>query len=400
MRILTICQYYKPERFRIDEICEYLVSQGHELTVITGLPNYNTGRVPEEFKFGKNRDNIVNGVRVIRTFLVARKTGVLRLVLNYLSFMISSSIKVIFLKGDFDVVFSYQLSPITMVLPAVIYKKLHKKKLVIYSLDLWPESVKHIIKNENHPVFKMINSLSKYLYQQADVILTSTSTFNEYYSKVHHISESKLIYLPQHAADIYKGLDLNHNDDHTDFIYLGNIGLINDIKCIIDAVKHLSKELQFTVHIVGDGSDFEKMKKYVIDHGLNEHIIFYGQYPQSEMPRFLKNADACLLTLKSDSLAGETIPGKLQGYMAASKTVLAAVNGPAQEIIKESKCGDYVNASDSLGYSNLLKDYIENKNKYVNCGINGRKYFEEHFTIESFVQKLEDTFDSILERSN
>ena len=82
LKLLVVCQYYYPEPFRIHDICETLVKKGHEVTVLTGVPNYPEGVVPEEYRHGKKRDEIINGVRVIRNKQIARGSGAVSTVSN------------------------------------------------------------------------------------------------------------------------------------------------------------------------------------------------------------------------------------------------------------------------------------------------------------------------------
>ena len=120
MKILVICQYYYPEPFRINEICEEMVKKGNEVTVLTGLPNYPEGKIYKGYKFLKRRKENINGVNVIRSFEIGRRKGIFFRALNYASFMISASIKAFFIKEKFDIIYVYQLSPISMVKPAIL----------------------------------------------------------------------------------------------------------------------------------------------------------------------------------------------------------------------------------------------------------------------------------------
>ena len=155
MRILVVCQHYYPENFQITPICEQLVSDGYDVTVLTGLPNYPEGEVLKEYKRG-HRDEIINGVHVIRCFEIGRKKGIFHLAINYISFCLSSMIKVGNIRGEYDLVFSYQLSPILMTLPARKYAKRNHIPLFLYCCDLWPESLKVYIKSEKNLLFKLM----------------------------------------------------------------------------------------------------------------------------------------------------------------------------------------------------------------------------------------------------
>lgn len=141
MKILVVCQYYYPEPFRHPDICEELIKRGHEVTVVTGLPNYPMGEIYEGYRNGKKRDEVRNGVKIHRCFTIGRRHGVLFRFLNYYSYAFSSARYVKRLSGEFDVVFVNQLSPVMMANAAFAYKKRYGTKVVLYCLDLWPESL-------------------------------------------------------------------------------------------------------------------------------------------------------------------------------------------------------------------------------------------------------------------
>lgn len=399
MNVLVVCQYYYPEQFRINDICEQLVVEGHSVTVLTGLPNYPKGEVPNEYRWGKRRKEVVNGVNVIRSFEVARGKGAIRLGLNYLSYMFSASLKFFFMKKDFDLIFVYQLSPVTMAFPAIIAKKITKVPLYLYSCDIWPDSMKNILSNENNIVYRLLKKISTYIYSQSDGIGITSTPFFHYFNTVHSIPLNKISYIPQHAEETYLSINEPEDNGIVDFVFMGNIGLAQDIDCILDAIQELKDDLSFKVHFVGDGSYLENSKSIVNEKRLSNHVIFHGRHPLEDMPKFYRLADACLLTLKGDSLVGQTMPSKLQGYMAAGRPVIGAINGAAQEVISESKCGVCVSAGDSKSLAKVMKDFIENPDKYQNFGENGRKYFVDNFTKKKYMEKLVGQFNKLMEEN-
>jgi len=165
MRILVVDQYYYPEEFQVNDICEQMVKDGHEVTVLTGLPNYPSGIIPEEYRHGKKLDEFVNGVHVIRCFEIGRRKGPIWMSLNYMSFCISATVKGYMLKNEFDVVFVYETSPVLMGYPAEGYAKRNKLPLLFYCCDIWPEVVKVMIPNEDSVAYKMIEKISTYIYK-------------------------------------------------------------------------------------------------------------------------------------------------------------------------------------------------------------------------------------------
>jgi len=397
MKILVVCQYYYPEQFRINDICEQLVHYGHSVTVLTGLPNYPMGKILPEYKWGRKRKETINGVNVLRCFEIGRKNGVIGMALNYGSYMVSASVKALFLKKEFDVIFVYQLSPVFMTLPGVVLKKRSHKPLYLYCCDIWPESLKNYIADESSLIYKTVSKFSRYLYSQCDAITVTSKPFIDYFNQAHSIPIERISYNPQHADDNYLEMDFLVDDDVTDFVFMGNIGIAQDIDCILEATEKIKSIPKFKVHFVGDGSYLETSKDLAKQKGLEDLVVFHGRHPLDEMPNFYKLADACLLTLKDDSLVGWTMPSKLQGYMAAGKAVIGAINGAALDVISESNCGVCVKASDSEALAEAMKEFIQDPDKFKECGENGRNYFKSHFTKEIYMRKLEKTLIKMVE---
>ena len=129
-----------------------------------------------------------------------------------------------------------------------------------------------------------------------------------------------------------------------------------------------------------------------------DKIKFYGPVPANQTADFYRMADACLLTLNGDNLIGHTLPGKVQTYMAAGKTILGAINGAGQEVIKKSGCGLCVNAGDVEGLANSMSFFIQKKNQFVQCGEKAREYFLENFMLSQHFSKLEMILEGLKNR--
>lgn len=181
MKILVVCQHFYPEQFRINDICLELVKRGHKITVLTGLPNYPKGKVFSDYRWFRKRKEKVNGITIIRSSLIGRGKTQIRMAINYMSFAICASIKAFFMKKDFDVIYVYQLSPITMVWPAIVIKKLKKIPLIIHCLDQWPVSVTAGGFKDDSIVYKILYNWSRYAYVNADTITISSKSFSKYF---------------------------------------------------------------------------------------------------------------------------------------------------------------------------------------------------------------------------
>jgi len=405
MKILVICQYYYPEPFRISDVCETLVQKGHEVTVLTGLPNYPEGYVPKNYRRGKNRKQIINGVKVIRSFEIGRGRSNLRLFLNYASFAISASLKAFFIKEEFDIIFVNQLSPVLMGIPAIVYKKKRHKKILLYCLDLWPESLTAGGVKENSFIHKVFLKISKWIYNSADMILVTSSLFKEYFEKILMISSMKIQHLPQYAEDLFSQVEVEAENDSAheankisyNFVFAGNIGEMQSVETIIKAANELRNYNNIKFHIVGDGSKAETCRKLAESLNL-ENIKFYGRRPICEMPDFYKMADAMLVTLKDNKILSYTLPGKVQSYMAAGKPIIGAINGETKLVIEESGSGLCCNAEDYKALANLIQEFCTyDYEKKKQMSINAKNFYFSHYSKEKYICNLEKAMMQIME---
>lgn len=386
MNILVICQYYKPEPFAISDICESLVKEGHNVTVVTGIPNYPMGKIYKGYRFFKKRKENISGVNIHRCFTIGRRSGAIWRVINYFSFAISSILFINTLKGDFDVVFVNQLSPVLMAEAALKYKKKHNKKLVLYCLDLWPESLIIGGIKPDSLIYNIFKKISQKLYSGADKILITSKSFAEYFSSVFGIKETH--YLPQFADTMFSIENCKKEPDgNIDLLFAGNIGKVQSIDTIIKAAALTTDIKNLKWHIVGDGSELEHCKSLAKAISA-ENVVFHGRKPLSEMPDIYSKADAMLITLKDESVIAKTLPGKVQSYMAAGKPIIGAIGGETQLVINEAECGFCGDPEDAEQLSQNVRAFIACENK-TELALNSREYYEKNFLKEKFIKDLE-----------
>lgn len=396
MKILVVSQHYYPENFRVTDICEELVKRGHQVDVITGLPNYHTGIVPEKYKKKKNWEQNLNGVNIHRCYEYGRGRNKLKLFLNYYSVCLSMKRKAKRIEEKYDIVFINQLSPVMVAWAGIAYAKKHKVPSVLYCLDLWPESLKGSMNNKENFIFKYYKKVSSKIYSNVDLIATTSKPFEEYLRPLIK-GEKKIIYLPQYGDNDYiVNPVFNITNDTVDFMFAGNFGRGQVLDVIVNAVNELNDLDNFKVHLVGDGSTFESIKQMVNDLKLTDKIVLHGRKSAKEVRDYYELADALLITLRGNNFVGNTLPGKMQTYLSVGKPIFGAINGAGYDVIKESKCGDCVASGDYVGLSNLMRDFILHEEKYADCGKNAKEYFLQNFTSEQFFADLEKIFAELV----
>ena len=381
-KILVICQYYKPEPFRISDICEELVCRGHEVHVVTGYPNYPEGVLYEGYGKGKHIDEVINGVKVHRCYTVPRQTGIAKRLLNYYSYAISSTKYVLSKKcvasdgKAFDVVYCNQLSPVMMAHAAIAYKKKYKVPVVMYCLDLWPESLIAGNISRNSVVYKYFDKVSKRIYKNMDKILVTSEMFQEYFESKFAIKNT--YYLPQYAEALFNPeICYKKPNEFIDLMFAGNIGIAQSVETIIRTAAKCKDMKQVRWQNLA-----EELKL--------GNLIFHGRKNIDEMPQYYSMADAMLVTMQKDEVLSLTLPGKVQSYMAAGKSIIGAIDGETRKVVENAKCGFVSNAEDINDLANQVKRFVSLKSEErENLGVNAREYYNKYFSKETFMDYLE-----------
>lgn len=388
MNILVICQHYWPENFRVTEICEALVQRGHRVTALVGLPNYPSGIVPKEYKRFQNRRQTRNGVEIRRCFEIGRRPGKLGLTVNYVSYMLSASAKALLLKRDYDVVYAYSTSPVLMSLPAALLRCFTPRKLMIYVLDIWPACLAAMNVGERSLLYRFMKHVSRWVYRKADLLIYSSKRFQGYLRSVHGIVVGDEQYMPQFADDVFRApLPKKPASDVLDLVFAGNIGKVQAVEVLIRSAA-LLRELPIRWHIVGDGSNETACRELAATLGLDEIVTFYGRRPLNDMPAFYAMADAMLVSMRDDISVNDTLPGKVQSYMAAGKPVLGSIAGEAAYVIEQSGCGLCAPPDDPEAFARIVRRFIASEDREA-MGERGRSYYDAHFTKQEHMDRLE-----------
>jgi len=401
MKILLVSQVFWPENFKINELCIELVNRGHEVTVISGKPNYPQGTFYKGFGFFSKVKNRYYGAMVYRLPIIPRGNGTgFQLSLNYLSFAFIGSIFLLFHHRKYDFSLVFAVSPITTALPAIVHKTVYGTKYYLWVLDLWPEGVEVTGKLKYKFLKKYLYSLVKFIYNKSDCIYMSSRYMKESILEKFNSSDLNLLkYMPNWAEDNFSSRRIDRNKYKSlmpggfKVMFAGNIGSGQDISSIIKAAQIFKKHGRIKIIFLGDGSEKELLLKKIEEFKLAETVYYLGSYPIEEMANFYCHADMMLLTLRDELIYSYTVPGKLQGYLASKKPVAAMINGEGADIIKRSKCGIVVNAQDYTAFAEEIIRISDMPAIYFDeMKMNGFSYYEKNFSkkivIDSFLESI------------
>ena len=387
MNILAVCQFYHPENFTITPLMRRLVEMGHQVTVVTGRPNAGFGRVLEGYR--NRKFEIIDGVKVHRLPILARKKGKLSLVANYFSFYTLGRMFLRRHKGNYDIVFTVSLSPVISMVPAIDYARKHKLPLVEYCVDIWPESVvftNNIIRDSVS--YKYLERWSQKIYRAADCLIVGSPSYRDYMIREHGVVAAKIKELVQPAmVEILTCSPINYGDGHH-LVYIGNLGQVQLLDELLIALKTIGDN-RIHIHIVGEGAARERLEAYARQNGIDSNVHFYGTLSSDLAVAYIPNADALIVPLKDGSPVGKTIPNKLIMCLAFARPIIGALLGDGRTILEASGGGIIVTPSTAgliEGIQRSLSLTTEEKNA---LGARNLQYFKQHFTLDDISMRLE-----------
>ena len=397
MRLLIVSQYFWPENFRINDLAIELSDRGHEVTVLTGLPNYPSGKVFKEFLDNSAVFSKLQNIEIVRVPLVPRGSGAIRLLLNYLSFAINACVLGSWkLRGQkFDVVLTCQLSPVTVGLPGAFFAWIKHVPMAMWVLDLWPDTLKAIGVIKSPKLLAGVGKVVSFIYKRCDLILAQSQSFVPKIKK----SAGKsipVIYFPSWAEDVFKthkaipAPEVPDKDGSFSVMFAGNVGEAQDFECILSAATLLNQHSHIRWLIVGDGRMSAWVESQIALRGLGDSVLLLGRYPVERMPDFFAKADAMLVTLADEEIFAMTIPGKLQSYLAAGMPVIAALNGEGADVIRLAKAGFTCPAGNAVELASVVQKMSElPKSEREAMGKNGLEFSQHAFDRKMIVNMAE-----------
>lgn len=385
MNILVVSQYFWPENFRINDLCHQFVKDGHKVTVLTGEPNYPGGELYKDYANNKSKYNTYEGCEVIRAPIIPRGKTSFKLILNYISFVISASCISLFRlrKHNFDKIFVCQLSPVTSALPAVLYGKLFTVPIFMWVLDLWPDSLSDAGNINSKLLNKIFGAITQYIYRSCDTVLAQSNTINTVIKK--RSPDTKVETLYNWSEDFFTNnlkSTCKISSVSKNILFAGNVGESQNLEHIIHCFsKALKNDLALKFYIAGDGRTLKNCKILAEQLKIEDSVIFLGSLPLEEMPSLYASVDFCLVTLKKNFAFSLTLPGKVQSYMAAGKPIISIAEGECNFVINDAQCGFTADPEDVNSIIKVFSKVDKASSTDINeFSLKSKVYYENNFS--------------------
>lgn len=361
--ILIISEVFAPEEFIINDLVFSWKKQGFLVSVLTRNPSYPLGKVYPGYKNSFFQREIINDVPVYRVqFIPGYKVYMPVKILNYLWNMFLGLLWAIKNGKKFDSIYVYHTGPLTFASIGVFIKKIYKKKVTIWTQDVWPDTV-HAYGIANGRVSgKILDWFVKWIYTNCDNVVVSCPGFIPILSR--YCSPKKIQFIPQWSltSRAMKEDEVGVQfPGKINFVFAGNIGKVQNLEnAILGFSRYINNDPHSEVwfNIIGDGSHLNNLKKLVNDSEI-KNVRFWGRVKSDEINAFYSRADVLIIALENKPIFNLTIPAKFQSYLNAQKPIFGIINGEVADLIKTYDLGWVAKPDDILEIARFYREIVE-----------------------------------------
>ncbi len=408
MKILILIQWFQPEpTFKGLPFAKELVKRGHTVTVVTSFPYDNKGKIYPGYKIAPLMRETMDGVDVIRVPIYpSHSSSVIGRSANYLSFLISAAILGSIVPKRPDIMYVYH-PPATAGMAAIVLKKIHRVPMVYDIQDLWPDTLVATGMVKNGRIISIVNWLCNLIYKEASHIVVLSLGFkakliergvpSDKIDVIYNWTTEDFFWNAPESADPFVESVFS---DRFNIVFAGNLGRAQGLDNVLAAASilmHSDPKIQFV--FVGSGIEENRLRSETEKMRLT-NVRFLPWRNKEQMRIIHKLADALLVHLKDDPLFSITIPGKTQKSLAVRKPVLMVVRGDASELIKHANAGVCAEPGNPEALADAARVlYNMTPSQREQLGLNGHKFYMDEFRMSVGVDKFENLFKKLFNRS-
>jgi glycosyltransferase involved in cell wall biosynthesis len=346
LKILFLTDNFYPEvnapANRTFEHCREWVKEGVDVTVITGVPNFPTGKVFNGYRNKIYQKEVIDGIKVIRvwTYITANE-GTIKRILDYVSFAFMALIVSLFVQTDVIVATSPQFFTAIAGRFSALFKR---KKWMMEVRDIWPESIVAVGAMKNKKIISFLEQVELHLYHHASKVIVVTDSFKENLI-TKKISSDKIEVVKNGVyLDKFKPIVKDHS-------IIGQLGLSNKFIVAYFGTHGMAHKLDFVLRsaqkvddavihflFIGDGAEKENLIKLKEDLQL-KNVTMLPSVPKDKIQDYISIIDVALVNLKKSDTFKSVIPSKIFENAAMEKPILLGVEGETQKIIEDYNAG-------------------------------------------------------------
>jgi glycosyltransferase involved in cell wall biosynthesis len=406
-----LTQYFPPEigstQNRLSYLAKSLVQRGHEVTVLTALPNYPDGKIFEGYRRRVVMEERTDGMRMVRVWCYAtRRKAVLPRMLNYSSFVCASLLLGTLRIGRPDVMLA-DSPPLFLGLSALPMKWIFGAKLVFNVADLWPESAVAMGVVQNRSMIKAATAIEEMIYRHSDLITGETRGIVE---NVQRRMPKKSVVLLTNGADL-TAVNGKQRDravvrrgwagEGNKFVvgYAGLHGLAQRLETVLEAAARLASNPDIVFLFFGDGPEKAALVEKAGRMGL-QNVRFYPPQPKGQIAEVISAFDVALVPLRDLPLFRGALPSKIFEAMSLGTPVICSVPGEAQAIIEESRGGICTPPEDAQEMSNAILRLYRQPELRETMGNAAKEYVSRFYNRATIAANFESLLTRLVDSGN
>lgn len=406
--ILFFTPYYPPEvgaaQTRISETAARLVKRGHQVTVLTTLPNYPLGKVPPEYRGRARRRQMRDGVSIVRVWsYISPNKGFLRRILAQLSFGCLAPFLGVRAVGRPDVII-VESPPLFDAIGGRLLARIKRCPYVFTVADIWPESAVQLGVLRNRWLIRLAEWLEWSTYRRAGAIWSVTAGIRQ--ALVQRGLPEKQVFLLPNGVDTGKFRPCSQAQARSELgwetgftlLYAGTIGLAHGLITLLDAAEQVRNYTDIRLVLVGEGAAKDELLAEAQRRQLT-NVTFLSAQPHDQMPLVIAAADACLASLRRVPLFEGALPSKMYEAMACARPIVLAVDGEARQLIAEQAgAALYVEPENATALAQAILQLRAQPELARQLGERGREFVKAHFDRDQLVVALEERLLALIER--
>lgn len=406
--ILFFTPYYPPEvgaaQTRISETAVRLVKRGHQVTVLTTLPNYPLGKVPAEYRSRAQRRQVRDGVSIVRVWsYISPNKGFLRRILAQLSFGCLAPFFGLRAIGKPDVIV-VESPPLFDAIGGRLLARIMRCPYVFTVADIWPESAVQLGVLRNRLLIRLAEWLEWSTYRRAGAIWSVTAGIRQ--TLIERGLPEQQVFLLPNGVDTEKFHPRSQTEARAELgwepgftlVYAGTIGLAHGLNTLLDAAEQLKSYSDIRLVLVGEGAAKDELVADVQRRQLT-NVTFLNAQPHDRMPFIISAADACLVSLRKVPLFEGALPSKMYEAMACARPIVLAVDGEARQLIAEQAgAALYVEPESAKALAQAILRLRDQPELAQHLGERGREFVKSHFDRNLLVEALEERLLALTNR--
>lgn len=402
MRVGFLTQWYEPEpgpAALTSVTARALAARGHDVHVLTGFPNYPTGKLADGYRQSLRLRESLGGVQVTRVPLyLSHDRSAVRRVASYASFGVSAALLGVPTLPQLDAVW-VNYSPITLALPMWLQQALRGTPAVCEVGDLWPDTMSVSGLAGAGPLSRVgeavLHRWCNAMYASSDAVVYISPGVGDVLA-ARGVPQERLHYIPKPADErtFHPGgrslrTELGISPDAVVLLYAGAMGAAQGLEALIDACA-LVDDARLVVLLAGSGTQEGALRKAADDERL-DNVRFLGRLPHSQMPDLLATADAAYVSLAQHPLSAVTMPSKTQSTLASGRAILMTATGDAAALVETRKVGFTARPGDPASIAQAIRSLLQTGRRgLADLGRAARQVYEAEFSVDSTTIQVED----------